>query len=62
MTPIISSGLNIMVSVPLFTMSNIALFPVNFSFINKVLWVPLSNILTMASPEIFVYKWGFYFY
>ena len=33
-------------------MSNIALFHVNFSFINKVLWVPSSNILTIASPEI----------
>ena len=41
-----------MVTVPLFVISNIALFLVNFSCINKVLWVPLSNILTIASPEI----------
>ena len=41
-----------MVSVLLFTISNTALFQVNFSFINKVLWVPPSNILTIASPEI----------
>ena len=41
-----------MVSVPLFTMSNIALFHVNFNFINRVVWVPLSNILTMARPKI----------
>ena len=50
--PIISSGLNIMVSVPLFTISNTAIFHVNFSFISKVLWVPPSNILTIANPEI----------
>ena len=41
-----------MVSVPLFTISNIASFHVNFNFTNKVLWVPQSNILTIASPEI----------
>ena len=41
-----------MVSVPLFTIPNIALFCVHFSFINRVQWVPLSNILTIASPEI----------
>ena len=41
-----------MVFAPLFTMSNMALFHVNFNFINRVLWVPLSKILTMAIPEI----------
>ena len=41
-----------MVSVPLFVMSNIALFHMNFNFINRVLWIPLSNILIMANPEI----------
>ena len=41
-----------MVLVPLFVMSNIALFHMNFNFINRVLWVPLSNILIMANPEI----------
>ena len=41
-----------MVSVPLFVMSSMALFHVNFNFNNKVLWVPPSNILTIASPEI----------
>ena len=50
--PILSSGLNIMVSVPLFTMYIIAAFCMNFSFINKVLWVPQSNILTIANPNI----------
>ena len=35
-----------------FTMSNMALFHVNFNFNNKVLWVPVSKILTMAIPEI----------
>ena len=29
-----------------------ALFHVNFNFNNRVLWVPPSNILTMARPEI----------
>ena len=48
-----------MVSVPLFTISNIALFCVNFSFINKVLWVPPSNIWTIASPEISSMKGAF---
>ena len=51
-TPIISSGLNIMVLVPLFVMSNMALFHVNFNFDSRVLWVPPSNILTIARPEI----------
>ena len=41
-----------MVSVALFTISNIAALHVNFSFINKVLWVPPSSILTIASPDI----------
>ena len=41
-----------MVFAPLFTMSNMALFHVNFNFINRVLWVPPSKILTMAIPEI----------
>ena len=41
-----------MVSVPLSTISNIAVFHVNFSSINKVLWVPPSNILTIANPQI----------
>ena len=50
--PIISSDLNIMVSVPLFVVSGVTLFHVNFSFINTVLWVPPSNILTIAGPEI----------
>ena len=40
-----------MVSVPLFAVSNIALFQVNFNFINRVLWVSPSNILTIASPK-----------
>ena len=44
--------MNIMVSVPLFTMSNLALFHVNFSFLSRVLWVTASYILTIASPEI----------
>ena len=35
--PIISSGLRIMVSIPLFVMSNMALLHVNFSFIINVL-------------------------
>ena len=52
MIPIISSGLNITVSVALVTMSNMTLFHVNFNFINRVLWVALSKILTMASPKI----------
>ena len=33
-------------------MSSIALFHVDFSFNNRALWVPPSNILTMARPEI----------
>ena len=41
-----------MVSVPIFVMSSIALCHVNFNFINRVLWVPLSKILAMANPEI----------
>ena len=41
-----------MVSVPLFTISNMALFHVNFSFINRVLWALPSNILTIANPKI----------
>ena len=41
-----------MASVPLFFMSSAALFCINFNFINRVLWVPLFNILTMANPEI----------
>ena len=41
-----------MVLVPLFVMFNMALFHMNFNFNNRVLWVPLSNILTMARPEI----------
>ena len=53
MTPIIFSGLKIMVSVPLLlTVSTLALFCINFNFISKVLWVPPPNILTMASPKI----------
>ena len=39
-----------MVSVPLFTISNIAMLHVNFSFISKVLWVPPSSII--ANPDI----------
>ena len=50
-----------MVSVSLFTMSNIALFCVNFNFINRVLWVPWLNILTMASPEILSINGAFTF-
>ena len=49
MIPIIPSGLNIMVLVPLFGMSSIALFCMNFNFNNRV---PQSNILTMDRPEI----------
>ena len=41
-----------MVFAPLFTISNMALFHVNFNFNNRVLWVPPSKILTMAIPEI----------
>ena len=52
MIPIISPGLNIIVSTLLFTMSNTALLCVNFNFIIRVLWVPPSKILTMAIPEI----------
>ena len=52
MIPMISSGLNIMVLVPLFVMSSIALFCVNFNFNSRILWVHPSNILTMARPEI----------
>ena len=52
MIPIISSGLDIMVFAPLLTMSNMALFHVNFNFIKRVLWVPPSKILTMVIPEI----------
>ena len=52
MIPIISSGLNIIVSITLFVWSSMALLCVNFSFNKRVLWVPLSNILTMANPEI----------
>ena len=37
---------------PLFTISYIAIFHVNFNFINIVLQVPPSSILTMANPEI----------
>ena len=50
MVSIISSGLNIMVLVPLLVMSSIALFCTNVNFNNRVLWVPPSNILTMARP------------
>ena len=50
-----------MVSVPLFTMSNIALFHVNFNFINRVLWVPPSNTLTIAIPDILSMNGAFTF-
>ena len=33
-------------------MSSMALFHVNFNFNKTVLWVPPSNILAMANPEI----------
>ena len=52
MIPIISSSLNIMVSEPLFVMSSMALFHMNFNFSKRVLWVPPTNILTMANPKI----------
>ena len=42
-------------------MSNIAVFHVNFSFINMVLWVPPSDILTIASPEILSINGAFTF-
>ena len=41
-----------MVSVPLFTISSIAALCVHFSFINKVLCVPPSNILTIGNHDI----------
>ena len=48
-----SSGLNIIVSVLLFTISSTATLSVNFSFINRVfIWVPPSNIFTMANSNI----------
>ena len=50
-----------MVSVSLFTIFNTAVFHVNFSFINNVLWVPLSNILTIANPEILSVNGAFTF-
>ena len=50
-----------MVLVPLFTMSNIALFHVNFSFNNKVLWFSPSNILTIDSPEFLSINGAFTF-
>ena len=40
-----------MVSRPLFAMSNIAAFHMNFSFGNIVLYVFPSNILTIVSPD-----------
>ena len=42
-------------------MSNIALFHMNFNFMNRELWVPLSSILTMANPEISSVNWAFTF-
>ena len=50
-----------MVSVPLFLMSITAIFHVSFNFINRVVWVPPSNILTMANPEISSIKGAFTF-
>ena len=50
--PIISFGLQIMVSLPAFFMSKTALFHVNFSFISKELLVFPSIILIIANPEI----------
>ena len=41
-----------MVSVPLFTISSTAMLHANFGFISNVLWVSLSNIFTMAKPDI----------
>ena len=54
-------GLNIMISMPLFTISNTAMFCVNFSFINTVLWVHPSNIFTVADPEILCINGAFTF-
>ena len=51
-SPIISSGLRIMVSFPAFFMSKMALLHVNFSFINRVLLVLPSIILIIANPKI----------
>ena len=42
-------------------MSSIALFHMNFNFINRVLWVPPSNILTIANPEILSISGAFTF-
>ena len=50
-----------MVSMPFFIISNTAVFHVNFNFINKVLWVPPSNILTTANPKISPMDWAIYF-
>ena len=50
-----------MVSIPLFVISNVTLFHVNFSFINKVVWVPPSNILIKAHPEILSINGAFTF-
>ena len=50
-----------MVLVPLFVMSSKAVFCVNFKCINRLVWVPPSNMLTMASPEILSINGAFTF-
>ena len=50
--PIISFRLRIILSFPAFLMSKSALLHVNFSFINRVLFVFLSMILIIAKPKI----------
>ena len=50
--PIISFGLRIIVSLPAFLVSKIALLCINFNFISKVLLVPPCIILIIAKPEM----------
>ena len=50
--PIISLGLRIIVSFPMFLMSKIALLHVNLNFIDRVLLVFPSMILIIAKPKI----------
>ena len=50
--PIISLGLRIIVSFPMFLISKIALLHVNFSLIDRVLLVLPSMILIIVKPEI----------
>ena len=48
--------------VPLLVISNVALFCMNFNFSNRVMWVPPSNIFTIANPDISSMKGALTFY